>query len=175
MASTTLPHPEERAPPASRRPHGSNPVDPALGSHTLDLRVYYEDTDAGGMVYHANYLKFAERGRTEMLRSLGFGHRTLGREAGVGFAVRRCSVEYLAPARLEDALTVDTRVAEIGAATLAMRQQIRREGQILADLDILVACIGRDGRPRRLPSALRAVLAANPLARKPLTEGGPAP
>ncbi len=156
MTSTSPRHPEEPAERASRRTHDA---DPAVANHRIDLRVYYEDTDAGGMVYHANYLKFAERGRTEMLRSLGFGHRTLGREAGVGFAVRRCAVDYLAPARLEDALTVDTRVAQIGAATLTMRQQIRRGGELLADLDILVACIGRDGRPRRIPGALRAVLA----------------
>jgi acyl-CoA thioester hydrolase len=128
-------------------------------SHSLPLRVYYEDTDAAGMVYHANYLKFAERGRSEMLRSLGFGNRALREDSGVGFAVRRCTVDYLAPARLEDALTVDTSLADIGAATLTVRQRICRDGQVLADLDILVACIGRDGRPRRLPSALRARLA----------------
>jgi acyl-CoA thioester hydrolase len=116
------------------------------------------------MVYHANYLKFAERGRSEMLRSLGFGHRRLGSEDGVGFAVRRCSVDYLAPARLEDALTVDTTLEGVGAATLTVRQQIRRDGELLVDLDILVACIGRDGRPRRLPSALRAVLGTGPRA-----------
>ena len=128
-------------------------------THTLPLRVYYEDTDAAGMVYHANYLKFAERGRSEMLRSLGFPHRRLGSEDGIGFAVRRCSVDYLAPARLEDALTVETMLEGIGAATLTMRQQIKRDGELLADLEILVACIGRDGRPRRLPHALRAALA----------------
>lgn len=131
---------------------------PAGISHTLPLRVYYEDTDAAGMVYHANYLKFAERGRSEMLRSLGFPHRRLGAEDGVGFAVRRCAVDYLAPARLEDALTVDTILAAVGAATLAVRQQIRRDGELLAELDVLVACVGRDGRPKRLPRALRAVL-----------------
>jgi acyl-CoA thioester hydrolase len=128
-------------------------------AHTFPLRVYYEDTDAAGMVYHANYLKFAERGRSEMLRSIGFGHRRLGSEDGVGFAVRRCSVDYLAPARLEDALTVDTTLEGVGAATLTVHQQIRRDGELLVDIDLLVACIGRDGRPRRLPSALRAVLA----------------
>ena len=127
--------------------------------NTLSLRVYYEDTDSAGMVYHANYLKFAERGRSEMLRGLGFGHHRLGSEHGVGFAVRRCSVDYLVPAKLEDALTVDTVLAGVGAATLAVHQQIRRDGELLADLEILVACIGRDGRPRRLPSALRAALA----------------
>ena len=130
--------------------------------HRLPIRVYYEDTDAGGMVYHANYLKFAERGRSDMLRSLGFPHRKLGAEDGVGFAVRRCLVDYLAPARLEDALTVDTTLAGIGAATLQLHQQIRRGDELLADLDILVACIGRDGRPRRLPSALRAALNSPP-------------
>ncbi|HWB52435.1 MAG TPA: tol-pal system-associated acyl-CoA thioesterase [Stellaceae bacterium] len=135
-------------------------ADPAGQSHTLKLRVYYEDTDAAGMVYHANYLKFAERGRSEMLRSLGFPHRKLGAEDGVGFAVRRCAIEYRAPARLEDDLTVVTTLTGIGAATLAARQQIRRDDELLADLDVVVACIGRDGRPRRLPLALRQALAA---------------
>jgi acyl-CoA thioester hydrolase len=129
-------------------------------SHSLPLRVYYEDTDAAGMVYHANYLKFAERGRSEMLRSLGFPHKKLAAEDGVGFAVRRCAVEYLAPARLEDALVVDTTLVEAGAATLALHQQIRRGGELLADLDVLVACVGRNGRPRRLPGALRTALAS---------------
>jgi acyl-CoA thioester hydrolase len=136
-------------------------------SHSLPLCVYYEDTDAGGIVYHANYLKFAERGRSEMLRSLGFPHRKLGAEHGVGFAVRHCAVDYLSPARLEDALTVDTMLGEVGAATLRLRQQIRRDGQLLADLDILVACIGRDGRPRRLPTELRAILASDRHAAAP--------
>jgi len=130
-------------------------------THSFPLRVYYEDTDAAGMVYHANYLKFAERGRSEMLRSLGFPHRKLAAEDGVGFAVRRCSVEYLTPARLDDALVVDTTLLELGAATLNLRQQIRRGGDLLADLEVLVACIGRDGRPRRLPSTLRAALASD--------------
>ena len=132
--------------------------------HTLPLRVYYEDTDAAGIVYHANYLKFAERGRSEMLRGLGFGHRRLGQESGVGFAVRRCSVDYIAPARLEDALTVDTTLEGVGAATLNVHQQIRRDGELLVSIDMLVACIGRDGRPRRLPSALRAALSRDPAA-----------
>jgi acyl-CoA thioester hydrolase len=157
MASTGLPHPEERLKAASQRTHAA---DPAGVSHTLPLRVYYEDTDAAGMVYHANYLKFAERGRSEMLRSLGFPHRKLGAENGVGFAVRRCAIEYLAPARLEDDLTVVTTLTGVGGATLHARQQIRRDDQLLADLDVVVACIGRDGRPRRIPVALRQVLAA---------------
>jgi acyl-CoA thioester hydrolase len=164
MASTDPRHPGEGAKRPSRRTHGA---DPTLVSHSFPLRVYYEDTDAAGIVYHANYLKFAERGRSEMLRSLGFPHRKLGAEDGVGFAVRRCSIEYLAPARLEDALTVVTSLTGIGAATLSARQEIRREGQLLVDIDMLVACIGRDGRPRRLPSALRVVLASDRLVGEP--------
>jgi acyl-CoA thioester hydrolase len=159
MASSNHVHPEVPRAAGPRRTHAT---DPAGVSHTLPLRVYYEDTDAVGIVYHANYLKFAERGRSEMLRSLGFPHRKLSAEDGVGFAVRRCAIEYLAPARLEDDLTVVTTLTGIGAATLQARQQIRRDDQLLADLDILVACIGRDGRPRRIPAALRRVLAEPP-------------
>jgi acyl-CoA thioester hydrolase len=158
MASQSHPHPEV---PRAARPPRTQGGSPAVASHSFPLRVFYEDTDAGGIVYHANFLKFAERGRSEMLRSLGFPHVKLGVEEGVGFAVRRCTVEYRAPARLEDALTVDTKLTEIGAATLAVHQQVCRDGEVLADLDILVACVGRDGRPRRLPSALRAVLVAD--------------
>jgi acyl-CoA thioester hydrolase len=128
--------------------------------HTLPLRIYYEDTDAGGLVYHANYLKFAERGRTEMLRTLGFGQQSLREEAGVGFAVRRCHADYRAAARLDDAITVETRIARVGAATLSLEQEIRRDGRTLVALDVLVACIGGEGRPRRLPGALRTAIAS---------------
>jgi acyl-CoA thioester hydrolase len=153
-----------------------HPADPAVAAHTLQLRVYYEDTDAAGMVYHANYLKFAERGRSEMLRSLGFGHRRLGSEDGVGFAVRRCAIDYLAPARLEDALTVDTVLSGVGAATLTVRQRIWRDGELLVDIDMLVACVGRDGRPRRLPRALRdALVPATPAQGGLAPSGHPAP
>ena len=131
----------------------------AADPHSITVRVYYEDTDAAGIVYYANYLKFAERGRTEMLRSLGFGHRRLREESGLAFAVRRCQVDYLEPARLDDALTVETRVARLRGATLCLRQEIRRETRTLARLEILVACIGEEGRPRRLPPGLRALLA----------------
>lgn len=129
-----------------------------MSAHAIAVRVYYEDTDAAGMVYHANYLKFAERGRTEWLRCLGFGHRRLAAEVGVGFAVRRCRADYLAPAKLDDALTVETRLTGLGAATLAFAQGIARDGQTLARLDVLVACIARDGRPRRVPAGLRAAI-----------------
>src|SRR5678816_3542466 len=126
----------------------------------MPLRVFYEDTDAAGIVYYANYLKFAERGRTEMMRALGFEHSAIEVETGVLFTVRWLSADYLQPARLDDMLSIDTRVTELGAATLRLDQRICRDGMVLAALDVLVACIARDGRPRRVPAGLRAALAA---------------
>ena len=145
-------------------------------THAMPLRVYYEDTDAAGIVYYANYLKFAERGRTEMMRSLGFEHSRVLEETGIAFAVRRLSADYRAAARLDDALTVETTVEAIGAATLALDQQIRRDGDTLVALDVLVACVGRDGRPRRLPPGLRAALAFQghlPVSSPPIVQKTP--
>jgi acyl-CoA thioester hydrolase len=129
-------------------------------THSMPLRVYYEDTDAAGIVYYANYLKFAERGRTEMMRALGFAHSRIDAETGTIFTVRRLAADYRSPARLDDALTVETKILEIGAATVLLDQEIRRDGAVLVALEMLVACIGRDGRPRRVPPGLRAALAA---------------
>ncbi len=127
-------------------------------THSMPLRVYYEDTDAAGIVYYANYLKFAERGRTEMMRALGFAHSGIFAETGIVFTVRRLAADYRAPARLDDALTVATRIVEIGAATLRLDQLVCRDGAVLVALDLLVACVGHDGRPRRVPAGLRAAL-----------------
>ena len=129
-------------------------------THSMRLRVYYEDTDAAGIVYYANYLKFAERGRTEMMRELGFAHSKIDAQMGTIFTVRRLSADYRGPARLDDALSVDTRVLEIGGATVLLEQRICRDGEVLVQLEMLVACVGRDGRPRRVPPGLRAALAA---------------
>jgi acyl-CoA thioester hydrolase len=130
----------------------------AAGAHSLLIRVYYEDTDAAGIVYHANYLRFAERARTEMLRLLGFGQERLRMEAGLAFAVRRCSVDYRAPARLDDELEVESRLAALRRASLDVDQSIRRDGTELARLAVQVACIDEAGRPTRLPLTLRAAL-----------------
>jgi acyl-CoA thioester hydrolase len=127
--------------------------------HAMPLRVYYEDTDAGGIVYHANFLKFAERARTEMMRALGFAHSGLAAETGIVFTVRRVGADYLLPARLDDLLSVETRIVEIGGARVRLDQRVCRDGMLLASLDITIACIGPDGRPRRIPPALRAALA----------------
>jgi len=148
------------SPASGMRPGRPRPQIGAGMTHSMPLRVYYEDTDAAGIVYYANYLKFAERGRTEMMRALGFAHSRIDAETGTIFTVRRLSADYRGPARLDDALTVETRVLEIGGATVLLDQQIRRDGAVLVALELLVACVGRDGRPRRVPPGLRAALAA---------------
>lgn len=129
-------------------------------AHTMKLRVYYEDTDASGVVYHANYLKFAERGRTEMMRAFGFEHSGIAAATGAVFTVTRAAADYRSPARLDDLLEIETRIVEIGGARLLLDQRVCRDGAILVALEIVVACVGRDGRPRRIPPALRTALAA---------------
>ena len=126
--------------------------------HSMKLRIYYEDTDAAGIVYYANYLKFVERGRTEMMRALGFAHSGIYAETGIAFTVRRLSADYRAPARLDDLIEVETRVLEIAGATLLLDQRVCRDGAVIAAFEVLCACVGRDGRPRRVPAPLRAAL-----------------
>ena len=130
----------------------------ADGAHSLLIRVYYEDTDAAGIVYHANYLRFAERARTEMLRELGISQERLRRDEGIAFAVRRCTVDFRLPARLDDELLVESRLAALRGASLDLVQRVRRDGEELATLDVQVACIAATGRAARLPSALRDAL-----------------
>jgi acyl-CoA thioester hydrolase len=126
-------------------------------NHELTVRVYYEDTDFSGRVYHASYIRFMERGRTEWLRALGYEHGVLAGEQGVVFAVRRLEVDYLAPAIIDDLLLVETRVAAVRGAAINFAQTVSRGGQTLAAATILVAAL-RDGRPMRIPAALRALL-----------------
>ncbi|MEQ8227082.1 MAG: tol-pal system-associated acyl-CoA thioesterase [Rhodospirillales bacterium] len=123
--------------------------------HRMPLRVYYEDTDAGGIVYYANYLKFAERARTELLRELGFENSTILEQKGIALAVRRVSAEYLKPARLDDALSVETRVTSVKGATVDMAQVVRRDGEDLVQMNLTLACMNMDGRPVRLPAEVR--------------------
>lgn len=130
--------------------------DDAAGCHRFPIRVYYEDTDALGIVYYVNYLKFAERARTEMLRLLGHGQDELLARQGIGFAVRRCEVEYFAPARLDDSLEVRTRMTRMRGASMGIAQSVWRGDTELARLNLRIACVTRDGRPARLPDALRA-------------------
>jgi acyl-CoA thioester hydrolase len=128
--------------------------------HRFPIRVYYEDTDAIGIVYYANYLKFAERGRTELMRESGSSHRQMVETFDAAFAVSRCEVDYLKPARLDDQLAVETRVLEVGAAVVLLDQRILREAELLVRLKIRIACLNRNGRPQRLPEPVRAALTA---------------
>ncbi len=124
--------------------------------HVFPVRVYYEDTDAAGIVYYANYLKFAERARTELLREHGISNRALQEKEGIAFAVRRLSAEYLAPARLDDRLEVRTRITGLHGAAIEAQQDVVREGRDLARLTLTLACVARTGRPTRLPAAVVA-------------------
>ncbi len=134
--------------------------------HLYRVRVYYEDTDAGGVVYYANYLRFAERARTELLRELGIDHIGLQRDEGLNFAVRGCSAEYLRPARLDDLLEVRTRLLEASGASFSLLQTVVRGGETLVEMTVRLVCLRADGRPARLPPVLRlAITAGDPATR----------
>ncbi len=128
------------------------------GVHVLPLRIYYEDTDAQGIVYYANWLRFLERGRTEMLRLLGQEHSALRQESGLNWIVRRCLIDYLKPARLDDTIEIATRCGQLRGASLDMVQEARRGAESLVRAELLVACVGSDGRPARLPAPMREAL-----------------
>jgi acyl-CoA thioester hydrolase len=125
-------------------------------SHHLEIRVYYEDTDFSGFVYHAGYLRFMERGRTEFLRALGVTQSSLHREAnGLVFVVARLRIDYLRPGRMDDVLVVETVMTKAKGPVIQMRQAVRRADETLVAAEVTVAAV-RDGRPVRLPSFLRA-------------------
>src|SRR5580698_2435411 len=106
------------------------------GKHSFPVRVYYEDTDAAGVVYYANYLKFAERARTEALRLSGIDQSELMREDKIGFVVRKCVVDYLKPAMLDDLLTIETSLHDISKVSMELRQTVRRGTEILVTMDV---------------------------------------
>ena len=107
----------------------------------LPVRVYYEDTDAGGLVYYANYLRFIERGRTEFLRSLGFSQENIARETGLAFAVRSVNADYLLPAKLDDELLVTSRIESLGRAQVVFAQQVLRGEAVLMTASVRVVCL----------------------------------
>jgi acyl-CoA thioester hydrolase len=136
----------------------------AHGSHRYRVRVYYEDSDAAGIVYHANFLRFAERARTEALRDLGVPHASMVRDHGVMFLVRRVNMEYLRPARIDDLLVVTTSLLQAGGASVVLRQVFERDGDPsageLARLEVRLACVTvPDGRAARLPEPWRNAMA----------------
>ena len=125
----------------------------------LCLRIYYEDTDAGGIVYHARYLAFAERARTEALREAGVPHAELSAGHGLSFVVRRAEIVYLRPARLDEELVVVTGPWAVGGASVNVQQRFEAAGQAVAALGIHLACVRQaDGRPARIPDRWRAAL-----------------
>ncbi|WP_409020035.1 tol-pal system-associated acyl-CoA thioesterase [Brevundimonas vesicularis] len=122
--------------------------------HLLPVRVYYEDTDFTGVVYHANYVRYFERGRSDFLRAAGIGHTDLLESNDpLAFVVAELNIKYAKPARIDDALIVRTRYEVVKGVRMLIRQTIERDGEILARADVMAACIHLDGRPRR-PSKL---------------------
>ena len=130
----------------------------ADGVHRLPVRVYYEDTAFSGLVYHASYLRFLERGRTELLRAAGVDQSAL-HAAGEGtfFAVRRMTIDWLRPARMDDVVTVETRTVEVRGASIVIAQRLLRGDAVLMSADVRVAALAA-GRPARIPEGLRALL-----------------
>jgi len=125
------------------------------GPHSISVRVYYEDTDFSGVVYHASYLRFMERGRTELIRALGIAQRELfDGDAALGFAVRRMLVDFVRPAVMDDLLTIETRPTLARGATMELEQRILRGEEVLVTAQVKVACVG-GGRARRIPDVLR--------------------
>ena len=131
------------------------------GAHLLPVRVYYEDTDFSGLVYHASYLRFCERGRSDLLRLAGLSHRDLigDGDGGIFFAVRRMEIDFLAPARIDDLLEVRSAFSGLGGARLEIAQSVRRDSHDIMRAAMTVAILGADGRPRRVPHALKGRLA----------------
>ncbi len=121
------------------------------------IRIYYEDTDSGEIVYYANYLKFAERARTEFLRKFGIKQSDLLEKDRIAFAVRRAEADYRKPAKLDDLLHVHTRLTKLRGASLEMEQDIKRDEETLVSVKVKVACIHLEGRPVPIPAAVRNV------------------
>ncbi len=141
---------------------------PDSPAHRYPLRVYFEDTDAGGMAYHATYLRWAERGRTESLRDLGMPHQAMLDGHNSLLVVRRLDVEYAAPAKLDDLVVVETRVVAVRGVTLRLDQRMLRGDTTLAVLGVELACIDRETlRPRRIPEPWRSALTPHATAACP--------
>ncbi|SCA56798.1 acyl-CoA thioesterase [Candidatus Terasakiella magnetica] len=121
------------------------------------IRIYYEDTDAGEIVYYANYFKFAERARTEFLRHFGIKQSELLENDRIAFAVRKAEADYRKPARLDDLLEVHTELVKLGGASLEMEQQLKRGEETLVSVKVRVACIHLEGRPMPIPQNIRKI------------------
>jgi acyl-CoA thioester hydrolase len=141
------------------------------GRHILPVRVYYEDTDFSGMVYHASYLRFMERGRTDYLRLLGADQRAMFEQTekeapGFAFVVRSMAIEFLKPARMNDVLEIVTEPEEVKGASIVLKQQVRRGGETLTEAMVRVAFVS-GGRARPIPKPLRDAMRADTRPRMP--------
>lgn len=121
-------------------------------TYILPVRIYYEDTDASGLVYHANYLRYFERGRSDMLRDLGLIHRELLTDRGLAWAVHRINMEFKRPGRLDDLLEVHTQLIRLTGARTVAHQTLRDGKELLVTAQVEIVCLSTDGRPQRLPS-----------------------
>ena len=154
-----MPPPDERS--AGRRGGLDRPAERML--HRFPIRVYFEDTDAGGMAYHASYLRWAERARTEALRDAGLPHQAMIVQHNTILVVRRLEGEYSRPARLDDALMVETGVLAVRGVTVALDQRVLLDGALLASLRVELACVDRHSlAPRRIPEPWRSALGGAP-------------
>ena len=126
-------------------------------SHVFPVRVYYEDTDMGGVVYHANYLRYIERARSDWVRALGNDQNAM-RDSGIVWVVRRIEAEYLAAARFDDELLVETTIAEMSGVRMVLDQVVWRAGEMVFSARVTVVCMSDAGRPVRLPAEIRALL-----------------
>jgi len=122
--------------------------------HTHPIRVYYEDTDCAGVVYYSNYLRFAERARTEMFREIGFSNIEYSKDKGITFAVRNCDTEYLKPAFLDDFLEVDTGNLDLHGASFWISQNVRRQHDFLVTMRLRLVCVDKEGQVSRIPKNL---------------------
>lgn len=130
------------------------------GKHRISFRVYFEDTDAGGIVYHANFFRFAERARTEWLRMAGFEQRQLAREQEIIFVMRRAEIDYFKPAHLDDTLTIETHLQALGRTSMTMLHEIRREAELLASITVVLVCVNPSLKPVRFPAAIATAFEA---------------
>jgi acyl-CoA thioester hydrolase len=135
------------------------------GRHRMEVRVYYEDTDFTGIVYHANYLRFMERGRTNYLRMLGADHRALFEQASeeapaFHFVVRHMDIDFIRPARMDDILAVETKPSEVRGASITLRQKVMRGDELLVEARVQVAFVSQ-GRAQRIPKPLRQAMGAD--------------
>jgi acyl-CoA thioester hydrolase len=123
--------------------------------HDFPVRIYYDDTDAGGVVYYANYLKFAERARTEYMRSLGFENSKIRQDFGIIIVVKSVEADYLSPARLDDFLTIQTRLISVKNTSFVMEQKATRNDVCIFSMKIVLVCVNEDGRPSKIPEAVK--------------------